>query len=383
MKRILFISNGHGEEAIAARIASELAHDEFACDHLALVGEFGHPSVMTDVGPRRTMPSGGLIAMGNVRNIARDVRGGLIGLTFAQYRFLTSVRGTYDVVVAVGDIFALWMALRARSRTVFVGTAKSVYLAPYGGMEERVIARAARTFVRDEATAQRLNDHGVAAQAANVITDLHDSGEPVPFPNAHPFFALFPGSRANAYADAVFLVRVAAALMRTRPNAGAALSLAPGLEAHRFAEQLVAAGFRIVARDDAQMPFVVRDGEREIVRAYRGEIGALIKGATIVLGQAGTANEAAASAGVPVVAFHLGEKKSKWYRRRQAALLGDALFVAEGTFDVAVAQVEALLNDGERLARMSAAGRERMGVPGGAQKIAKAVAQVAAVTSAA
>lgn len=376
MKRVLFVSNGHGEEAIAARIAAELPHDAFACDHLALVGEFGHPSVMTDVGPRRTMPSGGLIAMGNVKNIARDVRGGLIGLTLAQFRFLNGVRGTYDAVVAVGDVFALWMALRAGSRTVFVGTAKSAYLAPYGPMEERVVARAERVFVRDDATAQRLGAHAIASHAANVITDLHHSDEAPPFPEAKPLFALFPGSRANAYGDAVFLVRVAAALMRSRPNAGAVLSIAPGLEAHRFAEQFVLAGFRIVARDDARMPFVVRDGEREIVRAYRGEIGALINGATMVLGQAGTANEAAASAGVPVVAFHLGEKKSKWYRRRQAALLGDALFVAEGDLDVAVAQVEALLDDEPRLARMSAIGRERMGQPGGARRIADAVAQV-------
>ena len=39
---------------------------------------------MADVGPMCVMPSGGLIAMGNVRNIARDVRSGLIGLTLAQ-----------------------------------------------------------------------------------------------------------------------------------------------------------------------------------------------------------------------------------------------------------------------------------------------------------
>ncbi|MBV9272112.1 MAG: hypothetical protein JO165_13545, partial [Candidatus Eremiobacteraeota bacterium] len=88
MKSVLFVTNGHGEEAIAARIAQELPRDEIAADHLALVGEFGHPSVMRDVGPRRTMPSGGLIAMGNVKNIVRDVRGGLVGHTLAQLRFL-------------------------------------------------------------------------------------------------------------------------------------------------------------------------------------------------------------------------------------------------------------------------------------------------------
>lgn len=379
MKRVLFVSNGHGEEAIASRIAAELPRERFACDHLALVGEFGHPSVMTDVGPRRSMPSGGLIAMGNVRNIARDVRGGLIGLTFAQLAFLRRIRGTYDSVVAVGDVFALFMSLIARVPTVFVGTAKSVYLAPYGPMEERVLARARRIFVRDEATARRLQSRGIDALAANVITDLHASGEPAPFAHYEPFFALFPGSRAAAYRDAAFLVRVAARLQRGRPNAGAALSIAPGLEVHEFARTLVEAGFRIAARDDAREPFVVRSGDRIVAHAYRGEIGALISRATLVLGQAGTANEAAASAGVPVIAFDLqGEKKSAWYRMRQSALLGDALFVADGDVDTASAQIEALLADAARMRAMGETGRERMGAPGGARRIAGAVAELCA-----
>lgn len=379
MKRVLFVSNGHGEEAIASRIASELPRESYACDHLALVGEFGHPSVMTDVGPRRTMPSGGLIAMGNVRNIARDVRGGLIGLTFAQLAFLRRIRGTYDCVVAVGDAFALFMSLLARVPAVFVGTAKSVYLAPYGPVEERLIARARSVFVRDDATARRLESHGLRAQAANVITDLHRSEEEAAFPRYDPFFALFPGSREAAYADAVFLTRVAARLLRDRPGGGAALSIAPGLHVDEFAQRLVAAGFRIAGRDDAREPFVVRDGEREIVRAYRGDIGALISRATLVLGQAGTANEAAAAAGVPVVAFDLqGEKKSAWYRMRQSALLGDALFVADGNADAACAQIDALLGDAARMRAMSETGRERMGAPGGARRIASAIREACA-----
>ncbi len=78
------MSNGHGEVAIADRIAAELP-STIACDHLALVGalragsgERGS-SRMREVGPRRSMPSGGLIAMGNVRNILRDLQAGLTG----------------------------------------------------------------------------------------------------------------------------------------------------------------------------------------------------------------------------------------------------------------------------------------------------------------
>ena len=62
MSRALFVSNGHGEIAIAARIAGEIRG--IACDHLALVGgEHAVGGALHDVGPRKGMPSGGLIAM--------------------------------------------------------------------------------------------------------------------------------------------------------------------------------------------------------------------------------------------------------------------------------------------------------------------------------
>ena len=87
--RALFVSNGHGEAAIADRIAYELKQiaPQAMVDHLALVGNPSSES-MESVGPRRAMPSGGLIAMGNVRGIAQDVRGGLNPLTWAQAAFL-------------------------------------------------------------------------------------------------------------------------------------------------------------------------------------------------------------------------------------------------------------------------------------------------------
>ena len=92
MKRVLFVSNGHGEAAIAERIARELRAlaPDAMLDHLALVGEPISDS-LREVGPRRAMPSGGLIAMGNVANLMRDLRAGLLPLVVAQRTFLRSV----------------------------------------------------------------------------------------------------------------------------------------------------------------------------------------------------------------------------------------------------------------------------------------------------
>lgn len=381
--RVLFVSNGHGEEAIAARLADELAAlaPEIGLDHLALVGEFGHPSRMRDVGPRRTMPSGGLIAMGNVKNIARDVSRGLLRLTIAQLRFLRAERGSYDAVVAVGDVFALLMALQVKAPAIYVGTAKSVYVAPYGPVEERVLRRARAVFVRDEPTARRLRERGTPASApGNVIVDIFavpdDPRAEAALAGFDPRIVLFPGSREAAYDEGATLAGFVRALARERPAIGAAMSIAPGLDAARFARRLAEDGWTVRTRQDPTMPFDLCDGERVLARAWRGEIGPLLARATLVVGQAGTANEAAAGAGVPVVAFaHPGERADAWYRTRQRGLLGDALLVVAGPG--AAEAVGDLLDDAPRRAAMAAAGRERMGAPGGARAIARAIASIA------
>lgn len=382
--KALFVSNGHGEASIADRIALELraiapgAH----IDHLALVGD-APSEEMNDVGPQRAMPSGGLIAMGNVGNIVRDLGSGLIGLTLAQRRFLRSVRGAYDVVVAIGDVYALMMALTARAPVVFVGTAKSVNVAPYGPAEERFLRRARATFVRDEPTAKRLRDRGVAVDgAANVIVDLFAAADDPRAQSAlagfAPALAIFPGSRENAYADGRFLLSVVRALARERSHLGAVFSVARALDTDRFVRDASGDGWAVRTTGDDAMPFELIEGDRVVVRAWRGPLGAILRRVSLVLGQAGTANEAAAAAGVCVVAFErAGDRKSRWYRRRQQGLLGEALLVAPDRLEDAAAAVSELLDDDARMARMGAIGKERMGPPGGARTVAQRVAAVA------
>jgi uncharacterized protein (TIGR03492 family) len=382
VNRVLFVTNGHGEASIAERLSLELRSivAEASVDHLALVGSATYDA-MNEVGPRRAMPSGGLIAMGNTRNLARDVGAGLLALTWSQARFLRRARGRYDVVVAVGDVYALAMTLLAGSPTVFVGSAKSVDVAPYGAFEERMLARAAFCFVRDDATAQALRRHGVRAEVANAIVDLfaatEDGAVEPAIAGFTPLLALFPGSRLSAYGDAEFLLEVTRELAATRPGLGALLSIARGLDPERFAADAGAAGWEVRATSDARIPFVLSRNGREIVRGWRGALGPILAHAVLVLGQAGTANEAAAAASVPVVAFERDrDRKARWYRERQRGLLGDALAVLLGELPEAVAGVSAILDDPVRRKRMGEIGSARMGKTGAARRIAERVASV-------
>jgi uncharacterized protein (TIGR03492 family) len=375
MRRLLFVANGHGETAIAARIAAELERRTTAplgLDLFPLVGTGAGAAPLGVVGPRCPMPSGGLVAMGNLRAFSRDLRAGFATLLARQLGFLWSRHARYDVVLAIGDAYALALAFAARARTVFVGTAKSVYVAPYGPFERILLRRAELAFVRDEPTAQRLRAQHVDARApGNVIVDLVDDAAPL---GPGRWLGILPGSREDAYADGVRLARVVRALAGLVPDLCAAFSIAPTLEAERFARALAGDGWSIDAGGGAR-PFEARaDGAR--LTGWSGPFGALLGASVAVLGQAGTANEQAAALGVPVIALGAEGAREDWYRMRQRRLLGDALAIVPPDPQRAAAAIAALLADDALLERMRAAGPARMGGRGGAEAIAKAVLEL-------
>ena len=382
MKQLLFVTNGHGEQAIAARIAKELdAIGGFTIDHLSLVGDdVATEPLLHAVGPRRRMPSGGLVAMGNVRNLLRDLRAGLLTHTFAQLRFLGGKKGRYDLAVGIGDTFAYVMARRAAARkTVFVGTAKSVYVAPYGRAEIRILRSADRIFVRDRATADDLCQRGANAIApGNVIVDLFDEDLQTDGTGiAGRALAIFPGSRESAYSDAVFACAIFRELLGKMPDLEASLSISPGLAVDRFGRALRADGWDVMATSEQSIPFALYTNGKCAITAWTGSPGAMLEAAQIVLGQAGTVNEAAASRGIPVVAFERMPHSAQWYRQRQQGLLDGALVVLHGTAEEAAAELGALFLDEARRDCMSAIGRERMGPSGGARAIATQISELA------
>ena len=382
MRRILFIANGHGETAIAARIATEierLASGGAHLDLFPLVGTGGGAGTLGIVGPRRAMPSGGLVAMGNVRAFSRDVAAGFVALFARQLAFARGARA-YDAVVAVGDAYALAFAFATCRPTLFVGTAKSVYVAPYGRFERLLLRRAMRVFVRDAATAERLRGERVEAEApGNVIADLADTAGRAP---DGAWLGVLPGSRDDAYLDGVRLARAIRALGTRRGSIAALLSIAPTVDAERLRGALADDGWRAVDPASPGVAFEMHaPGAR--IAGWSGDLGALLDASTIVLGQAGTANEQAAARGVPVVALDRAEGAggrggADWYRMRQRRLLGDALLLVPPDPNGAAAAIATLLDDPDRMRRMSEACRARRGERGGAVAIARAILEAVA-----
>ena len=256
--KLLCLSNGHGEDAIALRILRELQQHPHPPELAVfpLVGEgqaFAQLENARIIGPVQRMPSGGFIYMDG-KEFLRDVKGGLLQLTLAQFKAIRAwVRtqkqsGNQDaVILACGDIVPLLFAWLSGAPYAFLGTAKSDY---YLRDENGPLARKSRVFagswsrsvylpwerwlmtrklcravfIRDALTAETLQKLGIPADnLGNPMMDGLEPENPAGFYGPDSEFrersrslviTLLPGSRApEAYANWQLIVEAVAGFL--------------------------------------------------------------------------------------------------------------------------------------------------------------------------
>ena len=372
-RRVLFVSNGIGEDLIAASIAGRLQAASSSVTAYPLVGTGAYAPETPLLDPRRTIPSGGFSMRSGLRGLGADLAAGLIGLWLGQRRTLAAQRGRHDLVVAVGDAYCLWMASGVSRQVAFVSTADSVRICEFGTLAMWVMRRrASRIFARDPDTAEALAAMGLPAVAlGNVMMDLVEgAGETFGLPPNAQVVTLLPGSRADAPGNAALLARAAQAIAAEEPDVRFLLAVAPTV--------------------------AVEDVLRHLPQAEPSEGGVAVGGATVggahlvltsafadavaragvVIGMAGTANEQAAGLGRPVVSFPgPGTQFTPAFLQMQHRLLGEALFPARD-WQEAAASVVRLLRDPDERDRRGSAGRARMGPPGGSARISAALLEM-------
>lgn len=389
LPRVLFLSNGHGEDLIAAKIIEELTTGGPPLVITAL------PVVGTGTAYRRReipllmegrdLPSGGFVRLG-LRNLLMDLKAGLLALTRQQIQALRRARESTDLVVCVGDCFLLLLAGPTLGRPlVFLPTAKSDYIRPHLRVEIGLMRRfCSRIFPRDGLTAASLRAKGLPAEfLGNVMMDaLEFSGVDLGNPTGWTV-GLLPGSRQDAYLNLEDLARVVAVLGRVVAGREVVylVALAEGLLVSRLAEHLAPLGWRVEALlpgDEARgIVGRLRYGEglnNPELRVVQGKFADVLRASDLVIGLAGTANEQAAGLGKPVVAFPgRGRQFTAGFLRAQKKLLGEAVAAVGRDPAVVAREVERILLDPSRRAAMAAVGRQRMGPPGGARRIAAAI----------
>jgi uncharacterized protein (TIGR03492 family) len=363
--RVLVVSNGYGEDAMGAVLGKALRDLGVAVAAYPLVGT-GHAyqrRAIPLLDPRRTLPTAGFGFRTGVRAAWQDLRAGWLRLTLAQRRTLHGRRGQQELVVAVGDVFCLWMAAAADpGGVVYVPTAKSEYNDPHRALELALVRRLARlSFPRDEVTAARYRRAGLPAEyVGNLMMDcLEFTGEGFGIPSGAPVVLLLPGSRQDAPENCSSLCGVAEAVASARPEVHFLLAVSPTVDPAELAQG---------CGGTLEEGWLQREGLRLRITRQFGD--ALLQ-AWVVVGMAGTAHEQAAGLGKPVVAYPGGRVQfTEKFLRLQARLLGDAVVAVRGPEEAARWVLRLLEDPAERL-RRGRAGQERMGPPGAAARMAR------------
>lgn len=405
--QFLCLSNGHGEDAIALRIVQALRQHPVPPDIVALpmVGTgqaYGNAGVPI-IGPTKQMPSGGFVYM-DQRQLWRDVKGGLVGLTLAQFQTVQAWAKAGGAILAVGDIVPLLMAWASGAPYAFVGTAKSEYYlrdeagwlprqswfeqmeswsgSVYLPWERWLMSRkrCKAVFPRDTLTSQVLKRWSIPVfDLGNPMMDGLE-GEDKRFEVYEPSgdrpltVVLLPGSRspeAEANWDTILkAVQDVVLTFRQRPLLFLG-AIAPNLDLAPFRSKLQSLSW--LPRTTTEEP-VFTHRHATLILTQTGFADCLHQ-ADFAIAMAGTATEQFVGFGKPAITIPgRGPQFTPAFAEAQTRLLGGSICAVAEPAQVAKT-VENLLQNPDALQLMAENGRRRLGAPGAARRIAEVLVQ--------
>ncbi|GHV53751.1 tetraacyldisaccharide 4'-kinase [Synergistales bacterium] len=353
-------SNGYGEDAIgvilASRLKSEFPAAEVSAFTLVGSGKPYRDRGIDVISPPSELPSGGVIKY-SLNALLGDMRHGLRDDIKKQIAAWRARKRRCRTPLCVGDVYLLAITLWGRGLApLLAATAKSVHLSGHWGIERLLLRRrAVKVWTRDAETARDLVRARVNASfAGSPIMDIaEEEGGENPWDadvwreedKVLPRVLLLPGSRSRAYDD-VSLLLEAVRLLDEKKHCRCVMVLAATIDRERlisglpydFEGCLNVGGARVFPHD--------------------GSIAAAARGADILIGLGGTANQVSAGLGVPVVSIL---EKGKLVQKK---LLRDAeLLVAPKPEALAEAAAD-LLGSPAKLKEMSDAGIKALGGAG-------------------
>lgn len=387
-KRVLFISNGHGEDLNASLVLQALRQQFPAVSvaALPLVGE-GNAYRRLDVpliAPTRSFPSGGIFYNNSI-DLVKDLRSGLLGLAGQQIWAARSHRHNFDWVFAAGDIVPLAIArLTGLPYSAFIVSTSSYY---EGRLHLPLLtapllrsSHCQQLFTRDEYTAQDLQQQGFtkAIFAGYPIMDvLTPTGKDLRR-QAKPMIALLPGSRLPEACQNLGLQLDLCEFITELMPVQICAALVPSFTetelqavADRQGWQYLGHGRLMKAKDDREI----------LVECHNDAFADILHECDVAIGMAGTAVEQAVGLGKPVIQISgSGPQFTYAFAEAQMRLLGSSI----QTIGTKAATPEILREAADRVVKtlkdlpyLQACvknGQARVGFPGGAAGIARHLA---------
>ncbi|MDR3254192.1 MAG: tetraacyldisaccharide 4'-kinase [Synergistaceae bacterium] len=347
-------SNGYGEDAIGALLASMLkkrfASAEVCAFTLVGTGKEYRDRDIDVISPPSELPSAGIVKY-SLSALLRDFRHGLRGDIKKQIDTWRGHAGRFRTPLCVGDVYLLAHTLWGQGLSpILVATAKSVLLRGHWWAERCLLRmRARRVWTRDGETEKELRRDGVdAIFNGNPIMDLAMNVEERddPWDEGGPRVLLLPGSRPRAYED-ISLLLGAVELLDEKTPCLYVMVLAPTIDRERLMSSV---------QYEIEDGFITVGGAR--VFLFDGPIARAAHGADILIGLGGTANQVSAGLGVPVISIL---ERGKLIQKK---LLRDAEILVPPTPEALANAAMKLLSDPKKRSEMGDAGIKLLGGPG-------------------
>ena len=419
--KLLCISNGHGEDAIALPVLQELRKLSPSLEIVTLpivgVGKAYSNNGFAIAGHVQTLPSGGFNQ--DHRQLVRDLQEGLVGLTIDQLRTVRNWSKSGGKILAVGDIVPLLFAWLSGADYAFVGTAKSEYYirdsqgcilasqrdsieaktGSYYFPWERWLLSSSRcraVFPRDKLTAENLHQYQIPAfDLGNPMTDGVSIDRVLPTfyqsdsLNQPLIVTLLPGSRPpEAYANwAQILIAVNSLILVFKQREIICLAaITPTLDLNILQGNLSERGWVQIVHPGSNLTQIISDTQATYyqqqnitivisTQAYRQctHLG------NCAIAMAGTATEQFIGLGKPAFIIPgAGPQFTPAFAEAQTRLLGESVILVAQARDVGV-EIQRLLAQPDRLQSIAQNGLLRMGTQGAANRIARClVSQLAA-----
>jgi uncharacterized protein (TIGR03492 family) len=325
--KIIFLSNGYGEDTISTYIIRELKNKinniDISAFPLVNDGEKYKQNNIKVIGPTKILKSSGISGFLNIKNFIIDIKDGLLNLILEQLNFLKEYKNKKNIyLVAVGDIYPLFLSVfenkLSKTNVIFIPTAKSYKTEPFNFIEIYLMSLVNANFVRDKITYLKLkNKLNNVYFLGNPVLDIEylQLSEDINFINN---IIILPGRKQNCLNNLFYFIK-AINLILNKIKTENILNFLPT--------------FSIIVPDFYPINEIKNLIENELNQESKEKVYLLsdkyyryvLENSYLVWGQGGSANEQAAGYKLPVISFN----ENNWYRKRQKKLLNNCLILVK------------------------------------------------------
>jgi uncharacterized protein (TIGR03492 family) len=394
-KKVLFISNGHGEDLHAVQIIKALKQQisDVKIGAMPIVG-YGNAyrnSKIDIIGPTEALPSGGFVYNDRFK-LLEDIRSGLFTLLWRQIQAIRKYSDDCEAIFAIGDVVVLLGAYFTGKPYISFMVSSSAYYEhrmQFPKLTQWLLKsdRCQQIFTRDRYTAELLNKQGYAKAkfvGFPAMDALEVTGKDLQLSPDVPLVALLPGSRLpEAGTNLQLLLDLAIATTPLFPNGiQFCAAVTPNLclpdATGTIPLQQVAAqrGWEYHPTGYLTHP------DRQIkLRCVYDAFADILQQCDLVAGMAGTAIEQAVGLGKPIIQIPgAGPQFTYTFAEAQMRLLGSSIQTigtkpaAAETIVQAAQAIQRTLGDEQYLQQCRENGLERIGGAGGSDAMARVFA---------